>query len=198
MKRPAPTLLPLLRSPIQGEIIAWLFLHPDQQTTIVSLARRLGTSAPTVMREANRLRDAGLIIETRIGATRHIRADTDTVIFRSLADLMAVTYGPVPVLTELLAPLTGIDEVLIYGSWAARYHQHPGDVPNDIDVLVIGKPDPDDLFEAAQVASERLGREVNVHRISKAAWQDPNGKDPFITSVRERPQVALDIAGRAA
>lgn len=197
MKRSAPTLLPLLRTSVQGEIMAWLFLHPDQQSTIVSLARRLGTSAPTVMREANRLRDAGLILETRIGATRHIRANTDTVLFRPLADLMAVTYGPVPVLSELLAPIAGIDEALIYGSWAARYHELPGDVPNDIDVLVVGSPDADYLFEAAQVAAEKLGREVNVHRISRAAWQDPDSADPFVKSVRERPRVALDVSGDA-
>jgi AraC-like DNA-binding protein len=51
MKRSAPLLLPLLRTATQGEIIAWLFLHPEESTTIIDLARRLGTSAPTVMRE---------------------------------------------------------------------------------------------------------------------------------------------------
>jgi predicted nucleotidyltransferase len=103
---------------------------------------------------------------------------------------MAVTYGPVPVLTELLAPLDGIDEAFIYGSWAARYHEHPGQVPNDLDVLVAGTPDPDDLFDAAETATRRLGRQVDVHGVDPTAWSNPESVDPFIRSVRERPRGA--------
>lgn len=193
MKRSSPTLLPLLRTATQGEIIAWLFLHPAEQFTITDLARRLGTSAPTVMREADRLANAGLITEQRIGATRHIRADINTPIFQPLADLMAVTYGPVPVLTDLLALIEGIEKAFIYGSWAARYHEHPGRVPNDLDVLVIGAPDPDDLFDAADTASTKLGRQVNIRRVTRSSWDDIEGADPFIQSVRGRPKVPLNL-----
>ena len=48
-----------------------------------------------------------------------MQAETDTVVFAPLAALMAVTFGPVPVLRELLAPIEGIREAHIYGSWAA-------------------------------------------------------------------------------
>lgn len=80
MKSASPVLLPLLRSAVQGEIIAWLFLHPDRPITLVDLARKLETSSATVMREVNRLSAAGLVVEERIGATRHIRPDTTTAV----------------------------------------------------------------------------------------------------------------------
>ena len=51
------------------------------------------------------------------------------------------------------AHLPGADQVLIFGSWAARCHQQPGPPPHDLDVLVVGEP--------ARDAEQRLGLPVN-------------------------------------
>ena len=50
-------------------------------------------------------------------------------------------HRPLPVLSQLLACVPGINAAYIYGSWAARYHHEPGGPPNDLDVLVIGAAD---------------------------------------------------------
>src|SRR6266508_2324528 len=125
MKQPAPSLLPLLRSSTQGELLAVLYLHPDEQYSLTTLADRVRTSVPTVAREADRLAGAGLITENRAGNQRLIRANTDTPLFRPLADLLALTFGPLPVLTESLKSVPGVEEAYIYGSWAARYRNEP-------------------------------------------------------------------------
>ncbi|WP_223291166.1 nucleotidyltransferase domain-containing protein [Streptomyces avicenniae] len=105
---------------------------------------------------------------------------------------MSVSFGPVPVLTDALAGLDGVDRAYIYGSWAARYNGEPGPLPADVDVLVVGTPDADALFDLAEEASRRLRREVTMHRVSAAAWEAPTG-DPFLTGVRERPLVRLNL-----
>jgi predicted nucleotidyltransferase len=48
--------------------------------------------------------------------------------------------------------LQGAEHVLIFGSWAARYHQHPGKPPRDLDVLVVGRPSRDEVYDAADRA----------------------------------------------
>ena len=194
MKDGSPVLLPLLRSRAQGEILAWIVLHPQEEFSLVEIARWVGVSAPTVMREVDRLADAGLIRQVRRGNQRMVRAETDSVVFAPLAHLMAVTFGPVPVLRELLAPIEGIREAHIYGSWAARYAQQPGPVPGDIDVLVIGTADLDELDAAAAAATTRLGREVSIRRVRPAAWDVATG-DAFKATVTSRPMVALLSAG---
>ncbi len=194
MKDGSPTLLPLLRSRAQGEILAWIVLHPDQEFSLVEIARSVGVSSPTVMREVDRLAEAGFIRQVRRGNQRMVRAETDSVVFAPLAQLMAVTFGPVPVLREVLAPVEGIREAHIYGSWAARYAQVPGPVPGDIDVLVIGTADPDDLDAVAAAATARLGREVSIRRVRPTAWDDAKD-DAFKATVTSRPMVALLPAG---
>ncbi|GAA4589343.1 ArsR family transcriptional regulator [Planotetraspora phitsanulokensis] len=192
MKQPPSVLLPLLRSPFQGELLAWLFLHPDEEYAQIELAKRFGVSASTVTREVDRLSGAGLIIERRVGNLRMVRADTDVVVARPLTELLALTYGPSAVLGEWLADVAGVEEAYIYGSWAARYSGEPGRVPRDVDVLIIGDVDEDDLYDAARAAERRLGREVNMRRVSRAAWEASAG-DPFLDTVRSRPLVQLKI-----
>ncbi|GAA1504113.1 ArsR family transcriptional regulator [Dactylosporangium maewongense] len=186
-------LLPLLRSPFQGELLAWLFLHPDGEFSLIELARRLGVSHATASREADRLVSSGLVLERRMGNLRLIRSNQSTVVTRPLTELLAVTFGPMAIVGELLAPIRGVDRAYIYGSWAARYQGEPGPVPGDLDVIVVGAADPDDVFEAAGTAQRRLGREVNVRIVTPAAWAAP-GDDPFLQSVQTRPLFELDLA----
>ncbi|MFJ8748388.1 ArsR family transcriptional regulator [Streptomyces sp. NPDC102441] len=192
----SPSLLPILRSRTQGELLATVLLHPEREYSITELATGIGVTPTTVLREVERLVDGGILTDRRVGRSRLVRACTDTPLYRPLSDLMSVSFGPVPLLTEGLAGLEGVERAYIYGSWAARYNDEPGPPPADVDVLVVGVPDADALFDLADEVSRRLGREVNVHRISAEAWEG-GSDDPFLTSVRERPLVQLNLEPEA-
>lgn len=193
MKGQPPVLLPLLRSAFVGELLAWLYLHPEGEFSATELAERMGVSQSTASREADRLTAAGLVEERRSGNQRLLRANLDTPVAGPLAELLAVTYGPVAVLGELLAAVPGVQEAYVYGSWAARYRGEPGRVPRDVDVLVVGDADEDALFEVGRSAERVLGREVNVRRVGARTWR-ADEDDPFLASVRSRPLVRLDLA----
>ncbi|MHB8796635.1 MAG: hypothetical protein ACYC90_14420 [Candidatus Nanopelagicales bacterium] len=105
-----------------------------------------------------------------------LRANSGSVVARPLADLLAVTDGPLPLLTQALPDLPGIDHADIYGSWAARHEGHPGGMPKDVDVLVVGSADRDDLADAVGQVASRLRREVNVRRVQ------PSGGPRWIRS----------------
>lgn len=191
-------LLPLLRSRVQGDLLALLYLHPEREYSLTEAARLIASSVKAVHTEASRLVAAGFVDDARLGNVRLIRAVTDAPFSRPLTDLLAVTYGPLPVLTDLLAEADGVMSAFIYGSWAARYQGEPGTVPEDVDVLVVGTADRDDLDEIAQAAQRRLGRPVNIRRVRPAAWASPDPDDAFLASVRERPLVQLHVRDQRA
>lgn len=193
MKAASPALLPLLRSQTQGDLLALLYLDPEHEYTISEAARRVGASFQTVHHEVGRLVQAGLLKDRRHGNNRLVRAVVDSPLSRPLTDLLAATYGPLPVLTAGLAAVPGVQRAFIYGSWAARHSGEPGPPPHDVDVLVVGNADVDDVDDVARAAEQRLGREVNIRRIRPEAWEQPATTDAFLTSVRTRPLVELDL-----
>lgn len=59
----------------------------------------------------------------------------------------------------------------------------------DIDLLVVGNPDRDDLYEAVVDASRLLNREVNPVILSQQRWEKSD--DGFIVELSVRPRVPV-------
>jgi hypothetical protein len=191
MRSAPPALLPILRSQVAGDLLALLYLHPEEEYSLTEAASAIGANTNAVHYEAVKLSEGGLVRTRKRGNLRLIRAVTDSLLTRPLTDLLAVTYGPLPVLTDLIAGVGGITGAYIYGSWAARYRGEAGPVPADVDVLVVGTPDPDDLDEMADRAQMTLRRPVNIRRIRPETWNASKPTDPFITSIKSRPLVTI-------
>ncbi len=185
----APPLLPVFRSRVQGEILALTLPDPDREWTINELAERTDEPYQTVATEVRRLEEAELLTATTVGRTKLLRANRESPYLRPLTQLATMTFGPPTVLAEEFDLVEGIDAIYIYGSWAARYEGQPGSSPQDIDVLVLGKPDRDDVFDAARRAERRLGREVNVTQRTRRQWE--TATDGFADQVRPSPMVEV-------
>jgi len=166
----------------------WLLLHPEQEYTVTELAGRLGVPLSTLHREAVRLEEADLITSRTQGRNRLMRANPSHAASRALTSLLEVTFGPRAVIEEEFA-ITGAEQVLIFGSWAARYSGQTGPPPRDIDVLVIGKVDRADLYEAADRAKDRLGIEVNP--VVRTARQWSEASDALVAQIKDSPFVIV-------
>ena len=189
MKAASPTLVPLLRSRSSGGIVAASMLDPQRERSLREIAGEAGTSVSTVLREVARLEEGGAVTTTRRGNTGLVRAVTDSVVYKPLADLLAVIFGPAGVLCTVLAEISGIERAFIYGSWAARYAERSGRVPGDIDLLVIGEVDRHVLADALVEAESVLRREINVRRVSVDVWVEDNSS--FKQIVLSRPVVEV-------
>jgi hypothetical protein len=187
MRSEAPPLLPVLRSRHQADLLTVLLLHPDQEYTLTELAHLVMTPLTTVQREMGRLVEAGVISQRRIGRTRLLQANQRSRYLRPLTELMTIAFGPHVVVGEEFADIAEADAVAIYGSWAARYRGTPGTAPNDLDVLVIGRPDRADVYAAAERAEQRLSLPVNPTVCGPQRWKDAS--DAFVQQVRSAPLV---------
>lgn len=149
----------------------WLLLHPEEEYGVSDLAARLGVPLSTLHREVVRLDGAGLVASRTLGRNRLVRANPSHPAAPALTQLLEVTFGPRVVIAEEFA-IPGAEKVAIFGSWAARFAGQTGPPPHDIDVLVVGKVDRADLYEAADRAQSRLGMEVNPVVRSMQQWID--------------------------
>ncbi|MGH3616108.1 MAG: winged helix-turn-helix domain-containing protein [Pseudonocardia sp.] len=181
--------MPIFRSRLQGDLLAALLLVPDAEFTLTELARRAGASPAAVLREVDRLEEAGLLVSRRVGRSRLVSADRGSPATAPLAELVALSFGPVQIVAEEFADLAGLELLEIFGSWAARYRGERGRPPADVDVLAVGSPDRDAVHEAARRAEERVGMPVNVSVVSAQRWA--MGDDGFVRRVRAAPRVAV-------
>lgn len=191
VKASHPTISPLLRSDTQGNLLAELLLSSATERTLTELTAAVGVTMPTVLREVDRLVRAGFLTERRSGRNRYVRANLEHPLYRPVREIVEYAYGPRAVLPRMLAPIDGIEEAYVYGSWAARMSGEEGADPSDIDVLVVGRPDRAAIYDVATAAQSRLGREVNIRSVSRDRWRAAD--DPFLQAVKSRPLVRLDL-----
>jgi predicted nucleotidyltransferase len=194
-KASPPPLLPLLRSRLQAEVLTLVLLSPGQEWSLTALASRTGAAVSSVQREITRAEQAGVVSSRRLGNTRLVQAAASPLT-APLTELLLRSFGPRQVLAEELQRVAGIEQAFLFGSWAARYAGEAGRPPADLDVLVIGAPDRDELDDAAQRAEGRLAREVNVTIRSPAWWRE--GADGFHADVTQRPLVSVFNEGGGA
>jgi predicted nucleotidyltransferase len=196
MRSAAPALLPIFRSRLQADILAGLLLRPDQELSLTDLATRLSAPLSTVHGEVQRLVDSGLLVRREAGRSVMVRADPGNRLTAPLTELLLLSWGPPQVVAEEFAGLRGAEQVLIFGSWAARYHQQPGKPPHDLDVLVVGRPRREDVYDAADRVQQRLGLAVNPVVRAPEAWRE--GDDPLVRQIRSVPLVEVLVPDDAS
>lgn len=193
VRPPEPPLLPILRSRLVGDLLALLASVPERWWTLDEVAMRTGGAYPTVTREVRRLQGSGLVEVEEIGRSKRVRLDAANPLYRPLVELMVRAFGPAVVVGEEFSDMGGVDKVVIFGSWAARYAGEPGGAPNDIDVLVLGEPDRDDVHAAARRAERRIGLPVNTTIRRSADWATAD--DSFARQVKSSAALVVSPVG---
>ena len=98
MRSGPPPLLPILRSQVAGDLLALLYLHPEDEYSLTEAASAIGANTNAVHYEVSKLSDGGLIRTRKRGNLRLIRSVTDSLLTRPLTDLLAVTpFSPVAI-----------------------------------------------------------------------------------------------------
>ena len=172
-------------------LLGQLFLYPEREQTIGDLEAATGVPQQTLSREVNRLIEAGLLEDRRMGRLHLVRPNRSSPYFPELAGLLLKAVGPVSVLSDLLTRVAGVQESYVFGSWARRYHGEPGLTPGDIDVVVIGDPDVDEIYRACSEAGTILGQEVNPVVMTPAEWDE--SRTGFVRQVRSGPLVKVPL-----
>ena len=192
-RTPTPSLLPIFRSQQQAELLSLVLGDPTIEHTLVELSERTGIPYASVHREIERAEAAGLSTSRLVGRTRLVRANESSPYFRGLSDVLVKAFGVPWVLGRALDGIGGIEAAYVYGSWASRFSGEEGGRPvGDIDLLVLGTPERDDVYAAASDAEGKLGRAVQV-TIRSTDWLT-GGSGSFHDTVVARPMVRVSLS----
>lgn len=191
MRTEVPDLLPLLRSRLQGDLLAQLYLHPNKEYSLTALARALGSNVKTLHAETNRLVRSGFARDRRLGQMRLVSAPLPSPVTAALSQLLVLSYGPLALARELAPRVPGVTQAFIYGSWAARYEGEHGPIPNDVDIALVGDIRADAADDLASLIQAQISKPVDVRRIPPDLWTDPATSSPFVLALRQSPKIDL-------
>lgn len=183
-------LLPIFRSAAQERILAHLFVLDGTRLSLTELGGQTQIPLSTVQREVAALDQAGIVRSERIGNVRLVAANVESPYYAELKSLLLKVFGPATVLSPLVAGVRCVERAYIFGSWARRYHGEPGAAPHDLDLLVVGSPDPSAVYSVVREAEELLGTEINPVIVTSDEWSNPRG---LTARVKKQPLVELGI-----
>lgn len=179
------------RSQIRRRILGLIMETPERRMYLREIARAVGTSAGTAARELARLEDAGLLHRVREGNQVYFETRPNQRLFGAIQEIVRHTTGVPYALRRHLAGLAGIERAVIYGSYA-RGTMKPD---SDVDVLIIGTPDRDDLTDRLELAGFDIGRPVNEVVMTHAELESRRARaDRFVESIDTGPTIDLSSA----
>ena len=189
MKIESPPLLPVLRSRAQAEVLGLVLWSSPREFSLTELAQRTGVSLATVQREIERCEQADIVKSRRVGNVRLVSASVSRDA-QLLCELLLRSFGPKYIVADEFAKVAGAEQIIVFGSWAARYEGVEGLAPGDIDVLVLGDTNFSDVSKASTRISRRIDREVNV--ISRpVTWWSKAFHDPLKKEIQSRPYLIV-------
>jgi predicted nucleotidyltransferase len=188
MRSSPPAALPIFRSNLQARLLAALLLNEGDPLTARELIERTGAKPATLHRELARLEQAGLIQHDRVGNAKRYVAATDSPLHGPLRELLRRTLGVEPLLRQRLEDTEGVTAAAIFGSWA----QGRPSPDSDIDLLVVGEMDRDELLSAVREVEAQAHREIDVtaYRADEFARRRDEGSG-FLRTVLRGPLIEL-------
>lgn len=161
----------------------FLVTSSDSEIHIRELARTLNTSPPHILRVLEGLTRLGILVKVKRGNMVFYRRNKSSAIAEDIKRILLKTESLGYELQKTLKETDGrnIKYALIYGSFAKGTEV----TSSDIDLLVVGEIDEDEVVKTVLNAQRRIGREINY-----VVWSEKE----FREKIRARTVLLREIS----
>ncbi len=180
--------LRLAKSNLRQRVLLYFFTNSDESLYLREIADILKVDPGNLSRELRRLENEGIFSSRDRGNQKHFMLNKKYSLYKEIKSVIFKTIGVEGRLGKLVNGIEGIKAAVIYGSFVSG-HESPG---SDIDILIIGNPDQDELMEKIENAEKGLAREINYNIYSQGDFSGRvKKKDSFILNILKRPKIIL-------
>lgn len=178
----------LLSSKVRQKVFRLYFSQTNRRYYLRELERLLDEPVGNIRRELLRWSKAGLFLREKVGNLTYYSLNKSFPLYEELKAIVSKTIGIEYILKEGLKGIESIVVAIIYGSVASG--EDTGN--SDIDVLLIGNPDMDELVNNVQEMEKELGREINYVLYTPEEFKrKKEARNTFIIDVLRNPKVFI-------
>lgn len=176
------------KSKLRKALLKLYFSHPERKYYIRQLERILKKPAAYVRKELLKLQEAGLLSSEFQGKERFFQLNVKYPLYNEVKKIVAKTIGLEALLEKKLQKISRIEAAFVFGSYASGKE----DDKSDIDLMIIGSPNEDELIEAIMKLEKSLDREINYHIYSQQEFhKKTKNNNSFIASIMRNPKIFI-------
>lgn len=172
----------------QTLILEIFFNNPEKSYYLREIGRIIGKEAGVFQKDINKLVESGILISEYRAKSRFFKLNKKHPLYKELRSIFLKTVGAVGKLKEALSKIENIKIAFIFGSYAKGKE----DSFSDIDLMIIGNPNEDELISEISKLENKLDREINYHIFSLTDWKKKlKEKDSFLENILSQPKIFL-------
>ncbi len=167
-------------------VLSLLYGNPEEAFYLRQIVRAVGKGMGATQRELTNLTSSGIVVRRKMGNQVYYKANKENPIFIELKNLILKTTGAYATIGNSLETIEqNIDFAFIYGSFARGEET----VDSDIDIMVVGSAEVQDVARVLYPLSETLGRAINPTVYSREDFTERISKsNHFLTTVLKEPK----------
>lgn len=166
----------LIKSKTKKGILKLFISHENESFYLTQIADKISASKGTAQRELEKLVKFGILKSEKVGNLRYYSLDKENPAFEEYISIFKKTLALHLSLMRDLQNFSGIDHALIFGSYAKNEMKND----SDIDLIIIGSPNEDDLIKIIKKSENVFQREINYHLYSKNDFLSKYKKGSFL------------------
>lgn len=181
-------ILGITRSKLRRKLLTYFFTNPHANLYLREVSSMLQEDPGNLSKEFINLEKRKIFISQTRGNQKYFCLNKKHPLYKELRSIIFKTTGIEGSLKEIMQKIKGITLSFIYGSFA----QHKANDASDIDILIVGNPNEDELMEKIEGLEKKLQREINytIYPL-KEFKRKIKDKNSFILNILKRPRIIL-------
>ena len=161
----------LFGSKLRAKVLGWFFTHVDERYFVRQLESLLAEDPTNLSRELARLENVRVLVSEMEGRQKYFKVNKSSPFYNEMKGLILKTVGVAGTVKTAIERVPEIRYAFIHGSFA-KNQENP---QSDVDLIIIGKTDLDEIEDAISKVERKLGRAVYTTCYSLKEWHKKTG-----------------------
>lgn len=172
----------------RADLLGLFLTNPDKSYYMQEIGRILGKKPGTFQRTLNNLASEGILESEYKANARYFKVNKNYPLLKELKSIVFKTVGIIGTLKDALNGIKHIELAFIYGSYAKAKENYL----SDVDLVIIGNPNEDELIKKFDKLEEKFQREIN-YKLDTLTVLKKNikEKEPFILEILKDKKIMI-------
>lgn len=172
----------------RAELLKLFFTNPDRAFYMQEIGRILEKKPGIFQRTLNNLVSEGILESEYKANARYFKVNRSYPLFKELKNIVFKTVGIKGSIGDVLKEAGDIKMAFIYGSYAKAKENYL----SDIDIIIIGAPNEDELVKKLDKLEEKLQRDINYKLYTLNEFKkDVRESEPFVLEVLKDKKIMI-------